>query len=141
MHRHTIILKLMCIHTKDKELKKPCKTRFASQFLMHHSILEVEDGLRLMVASPEWRAMDYSKTPAAFRVTEIIQSTGFWNEGKEVQSVLEALVIILRLVNGDGSSLKLRVSNDPAKYVKLWSYLIQEEMQIYFIKCMRRQHI
>jgi len=61
-------------------------------------------------------------------------STEFWNQGKEVQSVLEPLVIVLRLVDGDDSTagylyeamekaraaLKLCANNDPAKYMKLW---------------------
>ncbi|GFY81139.1 hypothetical protein Acr_01g0009480 [Actinidia rufa] len=72
---------------------------------MLQSILEVEDGLRLLVASPEWRGLDYNRKELAKSVTNIIQNnTEFWNQGKEVLEVLEPLVQVLRLVDGDGST-------------------------------------
>ncbi|XP_043714515.1 uncharacterized protein LOC122662873 [Telopea speciosissima] len=50
MYKHGIVLALMRECIGGKELKKPCKTRFASNFLMLKSILDVEDVLRIMVA-------------------------------------------------------------------------------------------
>ncbi|XP_059629874.1 uncharacterized protein LOC132272802 [Cornus florida] len=104
LYKHTIISSLMREHTNHKELKHPCATRFASNFLMVQSILEVEDGLRLLVASSEWRGLDYNKRGMGLKVTSIIQSVEFWSKGKEVIQTLEPLVRVLRLVDGDGST-------------------------------------
>nr|POE92471.1 hypothetical protein CFP56_51021 [Quercus suber] len=71
---------------------------------MLQSILNVESELRLLVASSDWRGLDYSKKDIAKEVTNIIQSTEFWSEGHEVLLVLEPLVRVLRLVDGDGST-------------------------------------
>ncbi|XP_026429824.1 uncharacterized protein LOC113326282 [Papaver somniferum] len=93
--RHIILLDLMREHTK-KDLRKYSKTRFASHFLMLQSILDVEDGLRNLVASVEYRNMLYSKGAVADIVKELIQGTPFWGDGKELISAMEPLVKVLR---------------------------------------------
>ncbi|XP_059637475.1 uncharacterized protein LOC132279503 [Cornus florida] len=67
-------------------------------------LIEVEDGLRLLVASSEWRGLDYNKRGMGLKVASIIQSVEFWSKGKEVIQTLEPLVKVLRLVDGDGST-------------------------------------
>ncbi|XP_059663870.1 uncharacterized protein LOC132309596 [Cornus florida] len=67
-------------------------------------LIEVEDGLRLLVASSEWRGLDYNKRGMGLKVASIIQSVEFWSKGKEVIQTLEPLVRVLRLVDGDGST-------------------------------------
>lgn len=131
MYKHGIITNVMRDFT-EKELQKPVKTRFASQFLMLQSVLEAEDGLHHTVASSTWRNLPYSKTIAAQNVVNIIQSTDFWKEGSELVKFLEPLVRILRLADGDGStsgylyeamerarrSLKVWYNQNPEKYAK-----------------------
>ena len=92
MYKHTIILSLIRAHTNNKELKHPRTIRFASNFLMLQSILNVESELRLLVASSDRRGLDYSKKDIAREATNIIQSTEFWSQGHEVLLVLEPLV-------------------------------------------------
>ncbi|XP_026385177.1 uncharacterized protein LOC113280814 [Papaver somniferum] len=132
-YRHIILLDLMREHTK-KDLRKYSKTRFASHFLMLQSILDVEDGLRNLVASVEYRNMLYSKRAVADIVKELIQGTPFWEDGKELISAMEPLVKVLRLVDGDGSTsgyiyeatdrarkaIKKRCEEDPVKYMHIW---------------------
>ncbi|KAK9285537.1 hypothetical protein L1049_024732 [Liquidambar formosana] len=139
MYKHTIVLSLMRVHTNNKELKHPCVTRFASNFLMLQSILNVENELRLLVASSEWRGLDYSKKEIAKKVTNIIQSIEFWSQGQEVLQALEPLVRILRLVDGDGSTsgylyqamemakeaIKERCGNNQARYMRIWTLFEQ----------------
>ncbi|KAL0003982.1 hypothetical protein SO802_011543 [Lithocarpus litseifolius] len=134
VQKHTIVLSLMRAHTNNKNLKHPCTTRFASNFLMLQSILNVESKLRLLVASSDWRGLDYSKKDIAKEVTNIIQSTKFWSQGHEVLLVLEPLVRVLRLVNGDGSTagylyeamerakeaIQQRCGNNQEKYIWMW---------------------
>ncbi|KAF9609156.1 hypothetical protein IFM89_013546 [Coptis chinensis] len=118
----------------SKELKKPCTTRFAYHFLMLQSIIDVEDGLRAMVASPDWRALKQCNDVRGRQVTNIIQGIVFWDYGKEVISVLEPLISSFRLVDGEGSTagylfeamerareeIKHRCDNDPIRYEQLW---------------------
>ncbi|XP_059638798.1 uncharacterized protein LOC132281076 [Cornus florida] len=134
LYKHTIILSLMREHTNHKELKHPCAARFASNFLMVQSILEVEDGLRLLVASSEWRGLDYNKRGMGLKVASIIQSVEFWSKGKEVIQTLEPLVRVLRFVDGDGSTagylyeameraketIKQRCCINQANYMQIW---------------------
>ncbi|XP_043725657.1 uncharacterized protein LOC122672228 [Telopea speciosissima] len=104
MYKHGTILALMRECTGGKELKKPCKTRFASNLFMLKSILDVEDVLRVMVASAEWRINRHCRSDLGAMVTQIIQSTEFWLNGKDVLSILEPLIIVLCLVDGDGAT-------------------------------------
>ncbi|XP_043710660.1 uncharacterized protein LOC122659629 [Telopea speciosissima] len=104
MYKHGTVLALMRECTGGKELKKPCKTRFASNFFMLKSILDVEDLLRVMVASIEWRINRHCRSDLGAMVTQIIQSTEFWLNAKDVLSILEPLIIVFRLVDGDGAT-------------------------------------
>ncbi|XP_043694110.1 uncharacterized protein LOC122644790 [Telopea speciosissima] len=133
MYKHGTVLALMRESTGNKELRKPCKTRFASNFLMLKSILEVEDFLRVMVASAEWRINRHCRSELGVMVTKIIQTTEFWLNGRDVYSILEPLIIVLRLVDGDGATNPFlyeamerarntiihRCNNNPAKYERL----------------------
>ena len=64
-------------HTNNRELKHPCVTRFASNFKMLQSILDIENEIQLLVASSKWRGLDYSKREKAEKVTNIIQNSNF----------------------------------------------------------------
>ncbi|KAK6145420.1 hypothetical protein DH2020_022240 [Rehmannia glutinosa] len=135
MYKHTIILSLMREHTNNKELKHPCATRFASNFKMLESVLNVEDELRVFVASSTWRGLEYSKQAMAKNVTSIIQRSEFWKQGKEVLHALEPLVRVLRLVDGEGSTsaylyeamerakeaIKQNCHHNQSKYMQIWT--------------------
>ncbi|XP_031284773.1 uncharacterized protein LOC116143449 [Pistacia vera] len=97
MTRYTVLHVAMKEFTKDRQLRQPCATRFASNFLMLQSVLDLENELRLFVASSEWRGFDYCKTESGKRVTEIVQSD-FWARGREVIKTIEPLVRVLRLM-------------------------------------------
>ncbi|XP_031278048.1 uncharacterized protein LOC116136494 [Pistacia vera] len=103
MTRYTVLHVAMKKFTKDRQLRQPCATRFASNFLMLQFVLDLENELRLFVASTEWRGFDYCKTESGRRVTKIVQSD-FWARGREVIKTIEPLVRVLRLVDGDGST-------------------------------------
>ncbi|OVA01679.1 zinc finger protein [Macleaya cordata] len=134
MYKYSDVLKLTRVHTGDKELKRPCRTRFSSHFTMLQSFLEVEANLHLMVVSPEWIDLNHNKTTMGEKVTQTLQSVTFWSRVKEVVLVLEPLIKALCLVEGEGSTagylyeaiekvkmeLKQRFSADALKYLKLW---------------------
>ncbi|XP_043717414.1 uncharacterized protein LOC122665323 [Telopea speciosissima] len=133
MYKHETVLALMRESIGNKELRKPCKTRFASNFFMLKSILEVEGFLRVMVASAEWRINRHCRSELGVMVTKIIQTTEFWLNGRDVYSILEPLIIVLRLVDGDGATNPFlyetmerarntiihHCNNNPAKYERL----------------------
>ncbi|XP_042519158.1 uncharacterized protein LOC122092925 [Macadamia integrifolia] len=103
LYKSIIVLQLMRSFTK-KDLKYPCKTRFASNFLMLQSIVEVEEKLRLLVALAEWRSLRNSRSLEAERVVDTIQRESFWNDSKEILRFMEPIIRVLRLVDGDGAT-------------------------------------
>ncbi|KAF6144301.1 hypothetical protein GIB67_024528 [Kingdonia uniflora] len=133
MYTYTTVSKLLRGFTGEKELKRPCKTKFSSYFDMVQSFLDVEVNLQLMVASRDWRDIIDNENTTAEKVAEIIQSATFWNGVKEVIFVLDPLIEVLHLVDGRGSTAgylyeameKVTVefeqnrNSDPMKYSKL----------------------
>ncbi|KAL5710007.1 hypothetical protein ACHQM5_020622 [Ranunculus cassubicifolius] len=103
IYNHPEILKLARVHTEQLKRLAPSKTTFASYYAMLQSFIEVEDSLRTMVTSSEWNAI-VSKYPAANEIAQKIQDTEFWNQGRELIFGLEALMIVVRLVDGEGST-------------------------------------
>ncbi|XP_042483477.1 uncharacterized protein LOC122063838 [Macadamia integrifolia] len=103
LYKSIIVLQLMRSFT-NKDLKYPYKTRFASNFLILQSIVEVEEKLRLLVASAEWRSLRNSRSLEADRVVDIIQRESFWNDSKEILRFMEPIIRVLRLVDGDGAT-------------------------------------
>ncbi|KAL5724905.1 hypothetical protein ACHQM5_008112 [Ranunculus cassubicifolius] len=120
---HIIILAMVREATGGRKIRKPNKTRFASKFLMLQSFLNIEDDLRSLVASPEWRNMDYNK-----------RGVGKSTNAAEVISTFEPIVRVLRLVDGDGSTagyiyesmmraqetLRRKVETDPDRFSMIW---------------------
>ncbi|XP_042510882.1 uncharacterized protein LOC122086211 [Macadamia integrifolia] len=104
MHRHTVVIALMREFTNDKEIKQPCKTRFATNFLKLQSLIVVENKLRLLVALSEWRGFYCNRVEITLKTVRIIQSDIFWDEAKEVIAFIDPLIRILRLVDSDGST-------------------------------------
>ncbi|XP_042487008.1 uncharacterized protein LOC122067238 [Macadamia integrifolia] len=69
------------------------------------SIVEVEEKLRLLVASAEWRSLRNSRSVETDRVVDTIQRESFWNDSKEILRFMEPFIRVLRLVDGDGATL------------------------------------
>ncbi|XP_031272580.1 uncharacterized protein LOC116131075 [Pistacia vera] len=91
MTRYIVLHAAMKEFTKDRQLRQPYATRFASNFLMLQSVSDLENELQLFVASSEWKGFDYCKTESSKRVTKIVQSD-FWARGREVIKTIEPLV-------------------------------------------------
>ncbi|XP_042483874.1 uncharacterized protein LOC122064222 [Macadamia integrifolia] len=103
LYKSIIVLWLMRSFT-NKDLKYPCKTRFASNFLMLQSIVEVEEKLRLLVASVKWRSLRNLRSFEGDRVVNTIQRESFWNDSKEILRFMEPIIRVLRLVDSDGAT-------------------------------------
>ncbi|XP_042479700.1 uncharacterized protein LOC122060641 [Macadamia integrifolia] len=68
------------------------------------SIVEVEEKLRLLVASAEWRSLRNYRSIKVDRVVYTIQRESFWNDSKEILRFMEPIIRVLRLVDGDGAT-------------------------------------
>ncbi|XP_042515308.1 uncharacterized protein LOC122089669 [Macadamia integrifolia] len=69
-----------------------------------NSIVEVEEKLRLLVASAEWRSLRNYRSVEADRVMYTIQRELFWNDSKEILRFMEPIIRVIRLVDGDGAT-------------------------------------
>ncbi|KAF9618936.1 hypothetical protein IFM89_002931 [Coptis chinensis] len=114
----------------NRDLKKPGATRFASQFLCLQSVLKEKEPLRFLVSSNDWQAHKRTKEDDAKALVEVIQSDAFWIKGNEVVAIVEPIVKLLRMVDGDEctlgyiyegvirvkESIKAILNNDKDKY-------------------------
>lgn len=137
LYKFQHVLDLMRVHTQGRELKRPGATRFATQFLCLQSILREEQPLRNMVASSEWRALPQSRSEDGKEIINIIQGSHFWEKGQEILRSVEPLVRVLRMADGDGStlcylyeamdrakeSIKKTLNNEPLKFMPYWDII------------------
>lgn len=105
LYRYQLVTNLLRVHTNGKELQRPTTKRFATQFICLNSILSEVDALRLMVASAEWRDMPQCKRSEGKEVAKLLLGDEFWDGGKKVIQIVELLIKILRVVDGDGSTM------------------------------------
>jgi Protein of unknown function (DUF 659)/hAT family C-terminal dimerisation region len=83
-------------------LKKPCATRFATNFLMVDRIVQVKGELQGLVVSPQWSAWLTSREVTRMvrlegvKVKNDILDDGFWMSLREVICISEPVVKVLR---------------------------------------------
>ena len=101
IYNHGFVLSLMRRHTKNKELKRPAITRFATTFITLQSLLQCQFELKQMFVCDEWRDCAYSRREDGKTIAKLVYTDAFWEGMEEVCSVSEPLVRVLRLVDGD----------------------------------------
>ncbi|XP_056158626.1 uncharacterized protein LOC115662560 [Syzygium oleosum] len=104
IHKHDGILSSMKPFTNIRELKQSSTTKFYSDYYMLQSIMGIESELRLLVSSSEWPSLGFEKDESGVEVGEIIQSSEFWSEGKEVLDALKPIFQVLCLVDSYGAT-------------------------------------
>jgi hypothetical protein len=55
IYNHTLVLSLMRRHTRNRELRRPAITRFATNFLTLQSLLQCQFELKQMFVCDEWQ--------------------------------------------------------------------------------------
>ncbi|KAL7189425.1 hypothetical protein ACSBR1_039131 [Camellia fascicularis] len=97
------VLDLMRKFTGGRELIQPAITRFATNIIAIESIVRYKQQLRAMFNSDEWKNSRWGKTKTGqpYNVKKIILGKEFWQKATELCKVHEALVRVLRLVDGD----------------------------------------
>ncbi|CAN1788467.1 hypothetical protein LINPERHAP1_LOCUS18062 [Linum perenne] len=101
IYSHHRTLECMRSFTKKREIIRPGVTRFASQYLTLHSMMEKKGDLRKMVVDKKWNDLKDVHTKKGKDATATMLSVTFWNGVNLCLKVFEPLVRVLRLVDGD----------------------------------------
>lgn len=133
---HDGILLSMKQSTNNWELKQSSTTEFYSNYYMLQSIMGIEKKLQLLVSSPKWLSLGFEKDESGVEVGEILRSSEFWSEGKEVLHALEPIFQVLCLVDSYGATsgflyaavglaeeaIRKIYETDVHKYQRLWAF-------------------
>eukprot|EP00253_Pinus_taeda_P021949 PITA_21949 len=101
IYNHTLILSLMRKHTRGKDIIRPAITRFATQFLTLQSMLSQHRNLQKMLSSDEWNQSNWSNKPEGKELKRKVYEETFWRKAAEVVKLVEPLVKVLCLVDGE----------------------------------------
>ncbi|XP_015065814.1 uncharacterized protein LOC107011018 [Solanum pennellii] len=96
-----LLLNLMRKFTKERNLVKPAKTRFATAFLTLRVMYIQRKNLRTLVLSTEWNSSKFAKETLGKEVANLIISVHFWNNVVRALTVCSPLTKVLRLVDGE----------------------------------------
>ncbi|OIT32133.1 hypothetical protein A4A49_34741 [Nicotiana attenuata] len=99
--QRSLLLNIMRRYTKQRNLVKPAKTRFATAILTLHSFYLQKQNLRTLFLSTEWSESIYAKEALGKEVARFIIGPYFWNDIVQALKVGNPLVIVLRLVDGE----------------------------------------
>ena len=82
---------------------RPVITRFATEFISLGSLIRYEADLKRMCTTNEWREFnkDRSRKNVRDKVSNLILTDRFWKKAEEVQTIMEPLVKVLKLVDQD----------------------------------------
>ena len=91
----------MKVFTKDRDLLRPRITRFATEFISLESLICYEADLKRMCTTNEWHEFkkDRSRTSLRDKVSNLILTDQFWKKAEEVQTIMEPLVKVVKLVD------------------------------------------
>ncbi|KAH9308797.1 hypothetical protein KI387_036708, partial [Taxus chinensis] len=101
IYYHSWVLNLMRKNTKDKELVRPAIKRFATNLLMLQSLLSQAQNLKKMFSSDEWNASKWSRKQDGKDTKKKVFDNLFWKKIAEVVKIVEPLIKVLRLVDGE----------------------------------------
>ncbi|RVW32407.1 hypothetical protein CK203_109279 [Vitis vinifera] len=91
------------VFTKDRDLLRLGITRFATEFISLESLIRYEADLKRMCTTNEWCEFnkDRSRKSVRDKVSNLILTDRFWKKAGEVQTIMEPLVKVLKLVDQD----------------------------------------
>ena len=94
---------LMKVFAKNKDLLHLGITQFATEFISLECLIRYEGDLKMMYTTNEWREFnkDHSKKSLRDKVSNLILTDRFFKKAKEVQTIMEPLVKVLKLVDQD----------------------------------------
>lgn len=83
------------------DIVRPGVTRFATNYIALHSILNKKVGLKQLFTSSQWYNYRESNTPTGQLIESIVCNHSFWDRCRMVVNILEPVVRVLRMVDGD----------------------------------------
>lgn len=78
IYNHALVLSLMRRHTRDRELRHPTITRFATNFITLQSLLRCQFELKQMFVCDEWRDCTYSMREDGRAIAKLVYTDSFW---------------------------------------------------------------
>ena len=90
----------MKVFTKDGDLLRPRIDRFSTEFISLESLINYEADLKRMCTTNEWCEFNKDRSRKSLRdkVSNLILIDRFWKKTGEVQTIMEPLVKVLKLV-------------------------------------------
>eukprot|EP00253_Pinus_taeda_P032135 PITA_32135 len=101
IYNHAFVLSLMRRFTRNKELRRPAITCFATTFITLQSLLRCQFELKQMFVSDDWRNCRYNKRHDGKAIAKMVYSETFWHGVEEACAVNEPIVKVLRVVDGE----------------------------------------
>lgn len=95
------VLNMMRRYTREKEMVRHAKTRFASAFLTLSRIHLQKNNLRKMFLSEEWTKSRWAKEQAGKQVQRFLMMPSFWNNIVYALKIAGPFVKVLRLVDSE----------------------------------------
>ena len=93
----------MKVFTKDRDLLRPRITLFATEFISLESLIRYEADLKRTCITNEWHEFnkDMSRKSLRDKISNFILTDQFWKKVGDVQTMMEPLVKVLKLVDQD----------------------------------------
>ena len=97
------VVNLIKVFNKDRDLLRPETTCFATKFISLEILVCYEVDLKRMCTKNEWREFNKDRSRKILRdkVSNLILTDRFWKKAGEVQTIMEPLVKVLKLVDQD----------------------------------------
>ena len=97
------VVNLMRTYTQGRDLLRPGITRFATEFIAIESLIRYQTELKKMCTSSEWGEFNREKSrrSTSAAVSDLILTDRFWRNAILVQSIMEPLVRVLKIVDQD----------------------------------------
>ncbi|XP_077247296.1 uncharacterized protein LOC143887072 [Tasmannia lanceolata] len=100
LYNHGYILSIMR-NMCGGDLVRPGLTRFATNYIALQSMLDKKVGLKQLFSSKELNEYKESRSVVGKRAEEIVGKPSFWDQYRTVVGILEPIVKVLRMVDGD----------------------------------------
>ena len=101
IYNHSGFLSLMRKNTGNMELVRPTITRFATHLLTLQSLISQEENLQKMFSYDEWISSKWARRQDAKETKKTVNDGTFWKKAAEVVKIVEPLVKVLWLVDGE----------------------------------------
>eukprot|EP00253_Pinus_taeda_P004192 PITA_04192 len=96
IYNYAFVLSLMRSFTRNKELRCPAITRFATNFITLQCLLRCQFELKQMFVFDDWRNCRYNRRQDGKAIAKMVYSETFWRGVEEACSVSEPIVKVLR---------------------------------------------